>query len=121
MRALFLRIRQARRSLSVTQAELARLVGVNRSAVAQWERKDGPRPTSANLAKIAVATKVGFDWLATGRGKARTTVQSLDDTPALELRYFAHNDLEEQMLLGFRSMTLKQQRALIDVLWSKQD
>lgn len=121
MSALAQRIHQARRSASLTQAQLAEGVGVNRSAVAQWERKDGPRPTSGNLARIAVTTRVNFDWLATGRGKSRTADYQPEETPALELRFFAHSDLEEQLLLGFRTMTVQRQKALLTLLWPKHE
>ena len=61
-----IRIRRARLGASLTQAQLARHTGVNRSAVAQWERAEGATtPSVANLANIAVATKVAFEWLAT--------------------------------------------------------
>jgi len=113
MPALANRIRQSRRAALLTQAQLANEVGVNRSAVAQWERKGGPRPTSGNLAKVAVATKVSFDWLATGRGKSRDDGSPADEIPALELRFFARNDFEERMLLGFRAASLQTQAALI--------
>ena len=52
---LFNRIRQSRRSAAMSQSELAAIVGVARSAVAQWERQDGARPTTENMAKIALA------------------------------------------------------------------
>ena len=62
------RIRQARRNATLSQTALADKVGVNRSAVAQWERPGGSRPTAGNLSKIAIATSIQFEWLATGRG-----------------------------------------------------
>lgn len=71
--SMAVRIRRSRsRSLaSMTQGELAHAVGVNRSAVAQWEREHGgTHPSVAHLAAIALATKVTFEWLATGRGQA---------------------------------------------------
>lgn len=116
MSTLAHRIHQARRSASLTQLQLSGYVGVNRSAVAQWERKNGPRPTSENLAKIAVVTQVNFDWLATGRGKSSMPGQGPDDTPALELRYFARNDSEERILLGFRGLPERKLVALLDLL-----
>jgi transcriptional regulator with XRE-family HTH domain len=96
--------------------QLAAGLGLNRSAVAQWERKGGSRPTSENLAKIAVATKVNFDWLATGRGKSSLPAEGHGETPALELTYFARNDAEERILLGFRRMSERKQEALLDLL-----
>jgi transcriptional regulator with XRE-family HTH domain len=116
MLTLARRIHQSRRNASLTQIQLAADLGVNRSAVAQWERKNGSRPTSENLAKIAVATKVNFDWLATGRGKAPMPGAESLDTPALELKYFARNDAEERVLLGFRRLSERKQEALLDLL-----
>lgn len=110
------RIRRARLSAAQTQMQLAGLIDVNRSAVAQWERKGGSRPTSENLAKIAIATKVNFDWLATGRGKSHGPEHVHTETSALELRYFAHNDLEERLLLGFRTLPPQKQAALLELM-----
>jgi len=120
MPALAHRIRQSRRTAALTQAQLAEQVGVNRSAVAQWERKGGARPTSENLGKIAVATKVGFDWLATGRGRIRTPDQGDGETPALLLQHYAHDELEERLLLVFRTLSYRQQTALIEFIESDQ-
>ena len=62
------RIQQARARKKMCQADLARRLGVGRSAVANWESGSGTRPTLENLAQIALATDCGMDWLATGRG-----------------------------------------------------
>ena len=62
------RVRRTRRKAGLTQQDLALQVGVNRSAVAQWERPDGSRPSMQHLAGIALATQVPLDWLGTGRG-----------------------------------------------------
>ena len=120
MPALAHRIRQSRRTAALTQAQLAEQVGVNRSAVAQWERKGGARPTSENLGKIAVATNVGFDWLATGRGKIRTAEVGDGETPALLLQHYAHDELEEKLLLAFRTMSFRKQIALIELIESDE-
>ena len=116
MSILAVRIRQARRHAQLTQDALAEQIGINRSAVAQWERNGGSRPTSENLAKIAVVMKVNFDWLATGRGKSRMTSLPAEETAALDLRYFAHSDLEERLLMGFRAMSVQKQVALVQLV-----
>lgn len=116
MPALAHRIRQSRRAASMTQAQLAEQVGVNRSAVAQWERKGGARPTSENLGKIAVVAKVSFDWLATGRGISRLSGTDDEEVPALLLKHYAHDELEERMLLAFRAMSIRRQIALIELM-----
>src|SRR5687768_12608161 len=71
------RIQQARVSAGFSRAELARRVGVGPSAAVQWENSTGTAPTLENLARIAIATGVAFEWLATGRGSAR--VANADD------------------------------------------
>lgn len=102
-----LRIRQARRSADLTQDALARHLDVNRSAVAQWERKEGCRPTSENLARIAMATHVSFEWLATGRGRM-CGGGGLDSPSACEL--------EARLVTAFRSMTPAAKKALVNLL-----
>jgi len=63
------RVLSARTEASLSQQQLAKELGINRSAVAQWERLErGTKPSIENLAKIADITGVGFEWLATGRG-----------------------------------------------------
>ena len=65
------RIRQARELLGMSRAELARKVGVGASAAVQWEQAHGTSPSVANLARIAQVADVSFEWLTTGRGRAR--------------------------------------------------
>lgn len=104
MQELSSRIRQARRRAGLSQADLATAVGVNRSAVAQWERHSGCSPTASNQSKIAVITSVLYEWLATGRGQMICKQPTLDETPALELRFYAHDAVEERVLLGLRKL-----------------
>ena len=115
MTLLFNRIRQARRGASMSQSELAFAVGVARSAVAQWERKDGARPTTENMAKIAMATSVSFEWLATGRGSRWLGGDANGgDTPAMMLNFYAQYGLEERLLVAFRSLRNPEQQPLVD-------
>lgn len=107
------RIRQTRRSAGLSQAELATAVGVGRSAVAQWERKDGSRPSSSNLAKIAIAANAHFEWLATGRGMRQPLVGG--ETPALLVKYSAQCALEERLLVTFRHLGTRAQSSLLEV------
>src|SRR5579875_2755554 len=60
-----LRIREARRALGFTQDELARRVGVSRSAIAQWET-DRTGQIRANLARVAAVLGVSIGYLLTG-------------------------------------------------------
>lgn len=47
-------IREVRGALKVSQAKLAKLVGVSRYTVSRWERKDGQFPRSHHLARIRI-------------------------------------------------------------------
>lgn len=107
------RIRRARLGASLTQAQLARHAGVNRSAVAQWERAEGgTTPSVANLANIAVATKVAFEWLATGRGAHPSpTVEA----PAGTIAY-AVDEFEAHCLDSLRRLTRKGRRLACELL-----
>lgn len=108
--SMAVRIRQARSLASMTQGELAHAAGVNRSAVAQWEREHGgTHPSVAHLADIALATRVTFEWLATGRGQARCAADIA--VPAVAADYTAEA-LEVRCLEAVRRLP-RQQRAWI--------
>jgi transcriptional regulator with XRE-family HTH domain len=108
--SMAVRIRQARSLAVMTQGELARAVGVNRSAVAQWEReRGGTHPSVAHLAAIALATKVTFEWLATGRGQPRCAAEI--EVPAVAPAYTI-DALEARCLDAVRRLP-RQQRVLI--------
>ena len=106
------RIRQIRRSSSLSQADLARQIGVARSAVAQWEGRNGSRPTTENMAKIALVTSVNFEWLATGRGGRWQVLE----TPASNVDRFAQDELEERLLAGFRRIGDRERRPLVEFI-----
>jgi transcriptional regulator with XRE-family HTH domain len=107
------RIRHARRTAKLTQADLGRALDVVPSAVAQWESTRGTAPTLEHLAQIAVAAKVSFEWLATGRGAAR--LGAVDEQPAVSSESFARDLPEERLLAAFRRVT-RHKRDLI-VRW----
>jgi transcriptional regulator with XRE-family HTH domain len=100
----------------MTQAELARRLGVSRSAVAQWERKSGSNPVASNLQKLACALDCSFEWLATGRG-ARQAIKANgeDAATAAMLRHFARDEAEDQLLLLFRGLDPRDQGVLLTV------
>ncbi|HYG08273.1 MAG TPA: helix-turn-helix domain-containing protein [Stenotrophomonas sp.] len=66
--AIGIRIRTARRRAGLTQAQLAEVLNVGRSAVGNWEGAAGVQPSSARLRDIAITVSVSYEWLATGRG-----------------------------------------------------
>ncbi|MCD9030374.1 helix-turn-helix domain-containing protein [Luteimonas sp. Y-2-2-4F] len=98
------RIRQVRAFEKLSQTDLAALVGVSRSAVALWERVGGNHPSVEHLARIAVVTKVYFEWLATGRGEIRP-VEGGALTMAVHGRDFAQDELEDRVLASLRRLS----------------
>ncbi len=79
------RIREIRRSLGMTQDELARRVGVSRSAIAQWET-DRTGQVRANLARVAAVLGVSIGYLLTGDNDAGLVhVETADERALLSL------------------------------------
>ncbi len=101
------RVRQARRLAKLSQQSLAQLVGVHRSAVAQWEHPHGCHPTACNLARIALATSVQFEWLATGRGRMcfQSDIGGGEDMPAVLFTHSAHTEVEARVLCALRKLS----------------
>lgn len=109
------RIRQARKAVGLSQASLAAHIGVDRSAVGQWERNTASCPTVGHLAKIAMATGVSFEWLATGRGP-RVIGGVGEESPAFVLDYVAQSEIEERLLVAFRHLSALEQVPVVDML-----
>lgn len=86
------RIRQARLAANLSQARLAELLGVTRSACTQWEAVNGTAPRRQRLEQIAELLGVGYEWLATGRtsDKEKSANAPLILTPEMRelLQYF---------------------------------
>ena len=95
---------------NLSQADLARHVGVGPSAVAQWEVPAGTSPTVEHLAHIAKASGVSFEWLATGRGAIRV---GTEETPAVESSVFARDLSEERLLIAFRRVAMRKRESLV--------
>jgi transcriptional regulator with XRE-family HTH domain len=108
------RIRLARRHARLSQTKLAEAVGVQRSAVAQWERANGVRPTMENLIKLAVIAGMHLEWLATGRGKMSLpdAGASGDQLTDLQLSEFALNEHEQRILRAFRALDRRSVHAI---------
>lgn len=103
MFALASRIRQCRKDAKLSQATLAEKLGVDRSAVAQWERDTAVSPTVGHLAQIALSTGVAFEWLATGRGPKIIGGEG-EQPPAFVMDYVAQSETEERLLIAFRTI-----------------
>ncbi len=108
------RIRRARTVGNLTQAQLALLIGVHRSAVAQWEQPRGTVPSIAHLAKIADVLEVSCEWLATGRGRMRldASYERGERIPS----DFARDEMEERILLASRSLNAHKREAVLTLM-----
>lgn len=69
------RIKEARKALGWSQADLARRMFVSQPSVAAWELGH-KAPHTKNLARLAMLLGVGFEWLTTGRGKMHSSTTS---------------------------------------------
>jgi transcriptional regulator with XRE-family HTH domain len=65
------RIRRARREAGFTQDQLAKMAGVSKSAVSQWEGGDIKKITADNFLAMAKALNVNAIWLPSGKGPMR--------------------------------------------------
>ena len=108
------RIRRARTVGNLTQDQLAMLVGVHRSAVAQWEQSDGTTPSLEHLGKIAEVLEVSFEWLATGRGRIK--LDSSYETGERIPSDFARDELEERILLASRRLNMRKREAVLALM-----
>jgi transcriptional regulator with XRE-family HTH domain len=107
-----IRIRRARVAAKFSQQQLANRLGVQRSAVAQWESSVGTVPNMKHLAMIAVATGVAFEWLATGRGQSAIT----GEESAVLLDDFAQSELESKFLSLLRRLSPRRQQMAFELI-----
>jgi transcriptional regulator with XRE-family HTH domain len=108
------RIRRARTQAKLTQTELGRRLGVQRSAVTQWERDGGTTPNVCHLAQLAYETQVRFEWLATGRGPCNPDAGEFDS--AVTVEDFARDELEIRVLRSLRRLPDRKREAVVRVV-----
>lgn len=114
MTTLSQRIRKARTTSALTQAQLASRIGVKRSAVTQWEHPSGTSPSVEHLIQIATETGAGFEWLATGRGDSLVDIAAT--TPALVVADYAHDQYETEALAHLRRLPMAKKRMAVAIL-----
>ena len=102
------RIRRARRKAGLSQAALADLVKVRRSAVSNWESAKDVLPSMQNLVAIAQACRVSIEWLGTGRGGMTSDPEALADIPTADAELV---DALDKLFAGF-ALVVTQNRAL---------
>lgn len=103
---LTIRILRSRKEKKLSQQSLADLIGVSRSALAQWETQSSS-PSLANLRKMAEILEVSFEWLATGRGNQCLAIQTdvINDA-----------DIEGEIIRGLNQMNFKRKRAILNIM-----
>ncbi len=92
------RIRAARQAAGLTQADLARAVGVSRSAVAQWET-DRSGQVGGNLARIARVLGTAVEYLLTGQQPAGGGPMAVHATEFALLRLYRACSEDDQAFL----------------------
>ena len=108
------RVRKARSLAGLSQGGLAKRVGVQRSAVTQWERPGGTLPNVDHLMQIATETGVYFEWLATGRGPCCPAEGEL--TSAVIESEYAKDGFETQALAQLRRLSFARKKAAVEIL-----
>ncbi|MDB2384309.1 helix-turn-helix domain-containing protein [Endozoicomonas sp.] len=103
---LTIRILRSRKEKKLSQQALADLIGVSRSALAQWETQMSS-PSLRNLRKMAEILEVSFEWLATGRGNQYISAPT--DT-------ICDTDLDHEITRSLNQIDLKKKRAILNIL-----
>lgn len=108
------RIRVARRSAGLSQAQLAAELGLQRSAVSHWEAQRG-KPSMTHLRQLALLTGVHFEWLATGRGALSPTAEArLDEVVAVDA-LLVDDPMERRLLAAFRESPVQARVPLVEL------
>ncbi|MDG6348063.1 helix-turn-helix transcriptional regulator [Luteimonas sp. 8-5] len=108
------RIRVARRSAGLSQAQMAAELGVQRSAVSHWEAQRG-KPSMNHLRKLALITGAQFEWLATGRGPMTPSAESLLDSVAAVDALLVDDPQERRLLTAFRQAAAQARLPLLEL------
>ena len=108
------RIRLARRKAKLSQEALAKLLGLQRSAVSNWESANPAQPAMANLIAVAKATNVSLDWLATGKGSMHAGHDPHQDVLAIDVE-FTDTPHERDLLRAFRAMSHRSQIVFMEL------
>lgn len=100
----------------VTQEAFAALLGVGRSAVANWESGVGV-PDMQNLIAIAQVSGMSFEYLATGRGDhfiSNSSAPQKMPPPRDENAAWSGDEL--QLLKRYRSSSAEKKKAIMALL-----
>ncbi len=112
------RIRQARRTVGLSQNQLAHAVGVQRSAVSHWEAPNGKNPSMAHLRAVALVSGLQFEWLATGRGDMSLSREAQLDSIATAEAILVEDPLEFRLVNAFRDAPLRERLSMLELMES---
>ncbi|MCE5182342.1 MAG: helix-turn-helix domain-containing protein [Betaproteobacteria bacterium] len=107
------RIKEARDAAKLSQAELARVIGVSQPTVSDWESLK-TAPTTDNMSMAAIVLCVRFEWLATGRGEMRY-VEGVQEYAA-PYQVVAPPPDQVELLNIYMQLTQKRRQALIEFI-----
>ncbi len=109
------RIESARMRAGLSQAQLARRMGIERQSVQQWENGE-TAPRQSRLTKLAQVLGVNAQWLLTGEPGGQIEdvelgILSFEERKLLKL--FRQLPMEQQMLLQSIALTMRRQLELL--------
>lgn len=96
--------------MGISQARLAQMLGVTRSACSQWESKGGTAPRRERLLEIAELLGVSYLWLSTGKGAPENGIA--EPRP----RYPRLTAEERQLLKLYGALSPEARRSLLAFL-----
>ncbi|WP_447731074.1 helix-turn-helix domain-containing protein [Pseudoxanthomonas suwonensis] len=108
------RIRLARRQAQLSQQALGKQLGVQRSAVSNWESNNA-RPSMEHLVAIAEATNASVDWLATGHGRMQPDYDPKDEILAADVDII-ESPIERELLERFRQAPQRTQGVILSLM-----
>lgn len=106
------RLRARRAEAHLTQDQLGEALGVSKAAVSRWE-SDKDYPSFGVLPKLSRALGVSLDYLVDGAAPGRVA----EDRAAYRVDSAQSAD-EAALLVRFRSMGHRRQRALLELIAS---
>lgn len=106
------RIRRARRDAGLSQAQLAKLMRVTRSACSQWEQPGGTTPRGTRLQRLAALLGVSVEWIATGEG-APGGARAAEAPPGYRSALAAD---ERELLEGYAALDRDGRHALLTLM-----
>lgn len=95
------RIKERRVELGLAVVDLARFVGVSKSAVYQWESGDTKSLKHVSVVKAAILLKTTERWINTGKGP-----KNVADAPT-------YDEQEAALLAAFRNLSDEEKTAML--------